>query len=180
MIPMSFRSWILCLLGVLGTLFVICLATPLFTAVVVPMAVIYYFVQVIQQPVVRKATEQNQPVKRPQFYLRICKSTLFSGGVDVFCLLCFRGFMLPHPDSWGDWTLCLDRPYTHTLEKPYQASLSSGHTDTSCVFSIKMSTPLMRILKVFILGLFPIGEFVWITSRFLSVFASYLMLSGGV
>uniref|UniRef100_A0A8C2FK18 Uncharacterized protein n=1 Tax=Cyprinus carpio TaxID=7962 RepID=A0A8C2FK18_CYPCA len=44
-IPMSFRSCILCLLGVLGTLFVICLATPIFTAVVVPMAVIYYFVQ---------------------------------------------------------------------------------------------------------------------------------------
>ncbi|XP_077093647.1 ATP-binding cassette sub-family C member 2-like [Siphateles boraxobius] len=44
LIPMSFRSWILCLLGVLGTLFVICLATPIFTAVVVPMAVIYYFV----------------------------------------------------------------------------------------------------------------------------------------
>ncbi|XP_067276901.1 canalicular multispecific organic anion transporter 1 isoform X2 [Pseudorasbora parva] len=45
MIPMSFRSWILCLLGVLGTLFVICLATPIFTAVVVPMAIVYYFVQ---------------------------------------------------------------------------------------------------------------------------------------
>lgn len=45
MIPMSFRSWTLCLLGVLGTLFVICLATPLFTAVIVPLAVIYYFVQ---------------------------------------------------------------------------------------------------------------------------------------
>ncbi|KTG31567.1 hypothetical protein cypCar_00015139 [Cyprinus carpio] len=44
-IPMSFRTCILCLLGVLGTLFVICLATPIFTAVVVPMAVIYYFVQ---------------------------------------------------------------------------------------------------------------------------------------
>uniref|UniRef100_A0A8C1VAD9 Canalicular multispecific organic anion transporter 1 n=1 Tax=Cyprinus carpio TaxID=7962 RepID=A0A8C1VAD9_CYPCA len=44
-IPMSFRSCILCLLGVLGTLFVICLATPIFTAVVVPMAVIYCFVQ---------------------------------------------------------------------------------------------------------------------------------------
>ncbi|KAL1263560.1 hypothetical protein QQF64_006299, partial [Cirrhinus molitorella] len=45
MIPMSFRSWILCLLGVVGTLFIICLATPIFTAVVVPMAIIYYFVQ---------------------------------------------------------------------------------------------------------------------------------------
>uniref|UniRef100_A0A8B9RB37 ABC transmembrane type-1 domain-containing protein n=1 Tax=Astyanax mexicanus TaxID=7994 RepID=A0A8B9RB37_ASTMX len=45
MIPMSFRSWVLCLLGVLGTLFVICLATPIFTAIIVPLAVVYYFVQ---------------------------------------------------------------------------------------------------------------------------------------
>ena len=46
MIPMSFRSWVICLLGVIGTLFVICLATPLFTAVIMPLAVVYYFVQV--------------------------------------------------------------------------------------------------------------------------------------
>ena len=45
-IPNSFRSWILCLLGVLGTLFVICLATPFFTIVIIPMAIVYYFVQV--------------------------------------------------------------------------------------------------------------------------------------
>ncbi|MCJ8749120.1 hypothetical protein PDJAM_G00172600 [Pangasius djambal] len=45
MIPMSLRSWILCLFGVLGTLFVICLATPLFIAIVVPLGVVYYFVQ---------------------------------------------------------------------------------------------------------------------------------------
>ncbi|KAL0964216.1 hypothetical protein UPYG_G00320960 [Umbra pygmaea] len=44
-IPQSFRSWIMCFLGVLGTLFVICLATPIFTAIIVPLAVIYYFVQ---------------------------------------------------------------------------------------------------------------------------------------
>lgn len=56
MIPMSFRSWILCLLGVLGTLFVICLATPIFTAVVVPMAVVYYFVQVTQLTAMMKQT----------------------------------------------------------------------------------------------------------------------------
>ncbi|XP_062319103.1 canalicular multispecific organic anion transporter 1 isoform X2 [Osmerus eperlanus] len=44
-IPNSFRSWILCLLGVVGTLFVICLATPFFTIVIIPLAVVYYFVQ---------------------------------------------------------------------------------------------------------------------------------------
>uniref|UniRef100_A0A8C7YSL5 Canalicular multispecific organic anion transporter 1 n=1 Tax=Oryzias sinensis TaxID=183150 RepID=A0A8C7YSL5_9TELE len=44
-IPQSFRSWLLCLLGVLGTLFVICLATPFFTIIILPLAVIYFFVQ---------------------------------------------------------------------------------------------------------------------------------------
>ncbi|XP_056384892.1 ATP-binding cassette sub-family C member 2 [Hyla sarda] len=44
-IPMSFRSWIACILGVIGTLFVICLATPIFAAIIVPLAIVYYFVQ---------------------------------------------------------------------------------------------------------------------------------------
>lgn len=44
-IPMSIRSWILCFLGVIGTLFVICLATPFFTIVIIPLAIIYFFVQ---------------------------------------------------------------------------------------------------------------------------------------
>ncbi|XP_023265173.1 canalicular multispecific organic anion transporter 1 [Seriola lalandi dorsalis] len=44
-IPQSFRSWLLCLLGVLGTLFVICLATPFFTIIIIPLALVYYFVQ---------------------------------------------------------------------------------------------------------------------------------------
>ncbi|XP_029305645.1 LOW QUALITY PROTEIN: ATP-binding cassette sub-family C member 2 [Cottoperca gobio] len=44
-IPNSFRSWLLCLLGVLGTLFVICLATPFFTILIIPLALVYYFVQ---------------------------------------------------------------------------------------------------------------------------------------
>uniref|UniRef100_H3DGG8 ATP-binding cassette, sub-family C (CFTR/MRP), member 2 n=1 Tax=Tetraodon nigroviridis TaxID=99883 RepID=H3DGG8_TETNG len=44
-IPASLRSWILCLLGVLGTLFVICLATPFFAVIILPLALVYYFVQ---------------------------------------------------------------------------------------------------------------------------------------
>uniref|UniRef100_A0A3P9AV66 Canalicular multispecific organic anion transporter 1-like n=1 Tax=Maylandia zebra TaxID=106582 RepID=A0A3P9AV66_9CICH len=44
-IPNSVRSWLLCFLGVLGTLFVICLATPFFAIVIIPLAVIYFFVQ---------------------------------------------------------------------------------------------------------------------------------------
>ncbi|XP_033956822.1 ATP-binding cassette sub-family C member 2 [Pseudochaenichthys georgianus] len=44
-IPQSFRSWLMCVLGVLGTLFVICLATPFFTIIIIPLALVYYFVQ---------------------------------------------------------------------------------------------------------------------------------------
>uniref|UniRef100_UPI0037E8D390 ATP-binding cassette sub-family C member 2 n=1 Tax=Semicossyphus pulcher TaxID=241346 RepID=UPI0037E8D390 len=44
-IPQSFRSWLMCLLGVLGTLFVICLATPFFTIIIIPLAIVYLFVQ---------------------------------------------------------------------------------------------------------------------------------------
>lgn len=45
-IPQSLRSWILCLMGVVGTLFVICLATPFFAVIIIPLALLYYFVQV--------------------------------------------------------------------------------------------------------------------------------------
>lgn len=44
-IPMSLRSWILCLLGVLGTVVVICMATPFFAIMIIPLAVLYFFVQ---------------------------------------------------------------------------------------------------------------------------------------
>uniref|UniRef100_A0A8C5PJK7 Canalicular multispecific organic anion transporter 1 n=1 Tax=Leptobrachium leishanense TaxID=445787 RepID=A0A8C5PJK7_9ANUR len=44
-IPMSFRSWVACALGVISTLLMICLATPIFAAVIVPLAIFYYFVQ---------------------------------------------------------------------------------------------------------------------------------------
>ncbi|XP_078462060.1 ATP-binding cassette sub-family C member 2-like [Lampetra planeri] len=44
-LPMSFRSWISCAFGVLSTVLVICIATPLFAAVIVPIAIFYFFVQ---------------------------------------------------------------------------------------------------------------------------------------
>ncbi|XP_069467621.1 ATP-binding cassette sub-family C member 2 [Ambystoma mexicanum] len=44
-IPMSFRSWLACFLGVISTLFLICLATPIFAAVIVPLGIFYFFVQ---------------------------------------------------------------------------------------------------------------------------------------
>ncbi|OWK62309.1 Canalicular multispecific organic anion transporter 1 [Lonchura striata] len=45
-IPMSFRSWISCFMAIISTLIVICLATPFFTVVIIPLSIFYYFVLV--------------------------------------------------------------------------------------------------------------------------------------
>ncbi|XP_075790564.1 LOW QUALITY PROTEIN: ATP-binding cassette sub-family C member 2 [Pelodiscus sinensis] len=42
-IPMSFRSWLACFLGIISTLLMICLATPYFAVVVIPLAGAYFF-----------------------------------------------------------------------------------------------------------------------------------------
>eukprot|EP00058_Branchiostoma_floridae_P021695 XP_002607185.1 hypothetical protein BRAFLDRAFT_118636 [Branchiostoma floridae] len=44
-IPMIIRMWLSCLFWVLSTLFVISFSTPLFLAIIVPLALLYYFVQ---------------------------------------------------------------------------------------------------------------------------------------
>nr|XP_032800562.1 canalicular multispecific organic anion transporter 1-like [Petromyzon marinus] len=45
MIPMSVRPWLISLFNVLGTMVVICVATPIFTAIVVPLTILYFFLQ---------------------------------------------------------------------------------------------------------------------------------------
>ncbi|NXS38401.1 MRP2 protein, partial [Pomatostomus ruficeps] len=43
-IPMSFRSWLSCFMAIISTLIMICLATPFFALVIIPLSVFYYFV----------------------------------------------------------------------------------------------------------------------------------------
>ncbi|XP_063019479.1 ATP-binding cassette sub-family C member 2 [Melospiza melodia melodia] len=43
-IPTSFRTWISCFMGIISTLIVICLATPFFAIVIIPLSIFYYFV----------------------------------------------------------------------------------------------------------------------------------------
>ena len=45
-LPMSLRSWVLCFLGIVSTLVMICLATPIFVVVIIPLGIIYVSVQV--------------------------------------------------------------------------------------------------------------------------------------
>ncbi|KAJ7399194.1 Canalicular multispecific organic anion transporter 1 [Pitangus sulphuratus] len=43
-IPMSFRSWLSCFMGIISTLVMICLATPYFALIIIPLSIFYYFV----------------------------------------------------------------------------------------------------------------------------------------
>ena len=44
-IPMLLRGMSGTILNVIGTIFIICFANPIFAAVIVPIAIVYYFVQ---------------------------------------------------------------------------------------------------------------------------------------
>ncbi|XP_076266255.1 multidrug resistance-associated protein 1-like isoform X2 [Rhynchophorus ferrugineus] len=44
-LPMTLRGWINCLFSVIGTLAVTSIATPLFIVVIIPIALLYYFIQ---------------------------------------------------------------------------------------------------------------------------------------
>ncbi|KAG5890605.1 hypothetical protein JTB14_005118 [Gonioctena quinquepunctata] len=44
-LPMTLRGWVMCFYSVIGTLVVISCTTPIFTSVIVPIALLYYFIQ---------------------------------------------------------------------------------------------------------------------------------------
>lgn len=44
-IPMTIRSWLSCLLQVISVIIVICFQTPIFICVVLPVSILYYFIQ---------------------------------------------------------------------------------------------------------------------------------------
>lgn len=48
-IPITLRIWLGTFAGVVSTLFVISFSTPVFLAVVIPLGIFYYFVQVFLQ-----------------------------------------------------------------------------------------------------------------------------------
>lgn len=45
-LPFNFRLWLNTFYGVAATLFVVSYSTPIFIAVIIPIMVLYYFVQV--------------------------------------------------------------------------------------------------------------------------------------
>ncbi|XP_008589254.1 PREDICTED: canalicular multispecific organic anion transporter 1-like, partial [Galeopterus variegatus] len=47
-LPMSLRSWVMCFLGIISILVMICMVTPVFTIVIIPLGIIYVAVQITQ------------------------------------------------------------------------------------------------------------------------------------
>ncbi|NWR71077.1 MRP2 protein, partial [Centropus unirufus] len=43
-VPMSFRTWLSCFMAIISTLIMICLATPFFAIIIIPLSIFYYFV----------------------------------------------------------------------------------------------------------------------------------------
>uniref|UniRef100_A0A8C3X7S2 Multidrug resistance-associated protein 1 n=1 Tax=Catagonus wagneri TaxID=51154 RepID=A0A8C3X7S2_9CETA len=64
-LPMSFRSWILCFLSIISTLVMICLATPVFIVVIIPLGIIYVSVQIFYVATSRQLRRLDSVTRSP-------------------------------------------------------------------------------------------------------------------
>ncbi|GAV06011.1 hypothetical protein RvY_16054-1 [Ramazzottius varieornatus] len=53
-IPTNFRTWLNCLFQVIATVVIVCMTTPIFASVVVPLGLLYYFIQRFYIPTSRQ------------------------------------------------------------------------------------------------------------------------------
>ncbi|XP_026918631.1 ATP-binding cassette sub-family C member 2 isoform X7 [Acinonyx jubatus] len=64
-LPLSLRSWILCFLGIISTLVMICMATPIFITVIIPLGIIYTFVQMFYVATSRQLKRLDSVTRSP-------------------------------------------------------------------------------------------------------------------
>ncbi|XP_008070054.1 canalicular multispecific organic anion transporter 1 [Carlito syrichta] len=64
-LPMSLRSWLLCFLGILSTLVMICLATPVFVVIIVPLGILYVSVQIFYVATSRQLRRLDSVTRSP-------------------------------------------------------------------------------------------------------------------
>lgn len=65
MLPVTFRSWTLCFLGIISTLVMICMATPIFAVIIIPLSIIYVAVQVFYVATSRQLRRLDSVTKSP-------------------------------------------------------------------------------------------------------------------
>ncbi|MBZ3874542.1 Canalicular multispecific organic anion transporter 1 [Sciurus carolinensis] len=64
-LPQTFRSWILCFLSILSTIIMICMATPVFTIIVIPLGIIYVSIQVFYVATSRQLRRLDSVTRSP-------------------------------------------------------------------------------------------------------------------
>ncbi|XP_039727463.1 ATP-binding cassette sub-family C member 2 [Pteropus medius] len=64
-LPASLRSWILYFLGIISTLLMICLATPVFVVIIIPLSIIYVFVQIFYVATSRQLRRLDSVTRSP-------------------------------------------------------------------------------------------------------------------
>lgn len=64
-IPLCFDSWIYCFLAVLGTLIIISISSPLFVVAVIPITIIYYFLQSMYLATSRQLKRMESVTRSP-------------------------------------------------------------------------------------------------------------------
>ncbi|XP_042765225.1 ATP-binding cassette sub-family C member 2 [Panthera leo] len=64
-LPLSLRSWILCFLGIISTLVMICIATPIFITIIIPLGIIYTFVQMLYVATSRQLKRLDSVTRSP-------------------------------------------------------------------------------------------------------------------
>ncbi|XP_029418874.1 canalicular multispecific organic anion transporter 1 isoform X2 [Nannospalax galili] len=65
MLPQSLRSWLMCLFGIISTLVIICLATPVFAIIIIPLGIIYVSVQVFYMATSRQLRRLDSVTRSP-------------------------------------------------------------------------------------------------------------------
>ncbi|XP_037660286.1 canalicular multispecific organic anion transporter 1 isoform X2 [Choloepus didactylus] len=64
-LPTSLRSWVLCFLGIISTLIMICMATPIFTVIIIPLSIIYVSIQIFYVATSRQLRRLDSVTRSP-------------------------------------------------------------------------------------------------------------------
>ncbi|XP_076981838.1 ATP-binding cassette sub-family C member 2 [Tamandua tetradactyla] len=64
-LPVSLRSWVMCFLGIISTLIMICMAVPVFVIVVIPLFIIYVSVQIFYVATSRQLRRLDSVTRSP-------------------------------------------------------------------------------------------------------------------
>lgn len=65
LLPQTFRSWTMCFFGIVGTLVMICMATPVFAIIIIPLSILYISVQVFYVATSRQLRRLDSVTKSP-------------------------------------------------------------------------------------------------------------------